>query len=151
MKDNNKLHQQLSIIFWLNFTLFVFGFLALLYIKGPDFGTNIESSVTYERYAIIITLASIPLALKLFHNMISKTLKDNKNELIATYKKAYFTRLAILDIAALVSILGFFLYEANNFIYMTIVILAALLFCFPNKDLLADEEIEDRENNLDIE
>lgn len=149
MKDN--LHQQLSIIFWSNFAIFTIGLLALLYIKGPDFGTDVESSVTYERYTIILTLASIPLALKLFHNMISKIGKEDKTLLITTYKKAYFIRLGILDFAALVNFIGFYLYEANNFIYMSIVILAALLFCYPDKDIITDEETNDNEKYLDIE
>lgn len=148
---NNKIHKQLSAIFWINFLFFILGFLCLLYSKGPDFGNGVESNVTFERYAIILTLASIPLALKLFHNIVNKANKENNGNLEKTYKKAYFIRLAILDIAAIVSIAGFYLYEANNFIYMTIVILAALVFCYPNKSILdediSNENLNDSTNN----
>lgn len=136
------MQKQFSRIYWINLLVFTIGFLALLQIKGPDFGSNTTSDITFERYAIILTLASIPLALKLFHNMISKTKDQEEGIAEATYKKAYFIRLAILDLAAIINIVGFHLYEASNFIYMTIVVLMTMLFCYPNKDFLKVAEIE---------
>lgn len=138
------MHKQFSIIFWGNLLVFVIIFLVLLQIKGPDFGTNIESDITFERYAIIITLASIPLSLKLFHNMMTKARNTANTNLEAVYKKAYFTRLGILDFAAIINIVGFQLFEASNFIYMTIVVLMTMLFCYPNKNIL-DTDTEDIE------
>lgn len=136
------MHKQFKTIYWINLLIFIIGFLALLQVKGPDFGTNIESNITFERYAIIITLASIPLALKLFHSMMSKTKHLDASVTEITYKKAYFIRLGILDLAAIVNIIGFHLFEATNFIYMTIVVLAAMLFCYPNSNIQKIEKEE---------
>ncbi|WP_101689703.1 hypothetical protein [Dysgonomonas massiliensis] len=136
------MHKQFKTIYWINLLIFIIGFLGLLQVKGPDFGTNIESDIAFERYAIIITLASIPLALKLFHNMMSKTKNLDAYATETIYKKAYFIRLGILDLAAIINIIGFHLFEATNFIYMTIVVLAAMLFCYPSSNIQKTEEEE---------
>lgn len=136
------MNKQFKTIYWINLLIFIIGFLTLLQVKGSNFGTNTESDITFERYAIIITLASIPLALKLFHSMMSKTRDIDASNTEAVYKKAYFIRLGILDLAAMVNIIGFYLFEATNFIYMTIVVLAAMLFCYPNSNIQKTEEEE---------
>lgn len=105
-----------------------------------------EDSVIFERYAIIITLGSIPLALKMFHSYISKAKSSSFEVYQRKYKHLYILRIVIFDIVALMNIMGYYFSGANNFLYLATVIILAIAFCYPSKDIIenpdSDEESE---------
>lgn len=142
----DKLYKLLKIIFWINILVVCGVTLFMLQIKGPDFGENVQSNVLFERYSIILTLIAVPLALKLFSVLVNRKKDLHGNDFLNSYLWIYVLRTAILDIAAVVNIVGFFIYEASNFVYLTVVVLFALCFTFPGKDIMPNDDDINKEN-----
>lgn len=150
-----RLNTRLLIFFWCNLLFFVSALLFILYVKGPDVGVENPDGVVFERYAIIITLACIPLALKFYHSQYKKIQQNDEEPqpFLKKYVRIYVLRTLILDLAIIANIAGIYVFGAKNFIFMTIITLFALLFCFPNKSYLepkADTDIEENINNEQI-
>lgn len=137
----NKLDKGLSFIFWVNIILVTSIFLLVLWLKGPDFG-KITTNIAFERWAIIITLASIPIGLKVFHSQMIKYREQNKSKLTKRYKQLYLGRLLLFELVVAMNIIGFQIYESSNFIYMTIIMIFAMVFCYPNKNIYFVDEPE---------
>lgn len=151
-----KVQSRSLAFFWINIISIIIIFLILLYSKGPDIGKNIETSVTFERYAIIFTMIGIPLALKLFHSQYQKIQLLTLEAYLAKYSLIYLTRIAILDAVIILNMVGVYLFESQNSIYMTVITIFALMFCYPAKNSLAikeaEPEIETKDNtNLNNE
>lgn len=145
--DGQKLYKRYSLFFWLNNIFIILVFIAVFLLEGGDVGNNASSNVTLERWSIIITLASIPFALRMFHSYLKKSNILEHSQYLSRYKKLYIGRLLLLDLVAGINIIGFEIYKANNFIYLTIVVIFALLFCHPNRDDLAKRDTATKENN----
>lgn len=122
-----------------------------MYIKGPVWGEDIEPNVILERYAIIVTMICIPLALKLFHSKTKKLEKLSKDTILKKYSEQYILRLVILNIAAAFNIVGFYLYESQNFILMAIISIFSIVFCYPSKDAISDLLIPQINDNTESE
>ena len=135
-KAPEKAYRLLKQIFVINLTLLVAATGYLMYIKGPVWGDGVEPNVIFERYAIILTLAAIPLALKLFHTKIKKYESLTDELFTAKYKLHYIIRLAILDFVVIFNLVGFYLFESQNLILMALIGLFSVLFCYPNKSML---------------
>jgi hypothetical protein len=96
-------------------------------------------SILLERYAILITLIGIPLALKLFHN---KTKVLNTSEIVdylRKYYKQYVLRLIILELIFLFNLISLHRTGEKNFIFMIIITIFALVLCAPQKANLEEE------------
>lgn len=151
MENKEKYTQtRLKLIFWVNLSIAVIALLAILLIVGPNFGTNIAPGVLFEQYSIIITLACIPLSLKLFHSQYQKIKDKEQDEFLRKYINAYILRMAILDAAIAINIAGLYIYESHNAVYMAIITIFALFFCFPNKKILENRK-EDNNKNINNE
>lgn len=140
---NNKLHRNLSIFFWLNIIALITGFILSYFCEDVDLVSHLDESVIFERYAIIITLASIPLVLKMFHLYVSKAKTLSFDMYQKKYKYLYIARIAIFDVVALMNIMGYYFYKANNFLYLATVIILAIAFCYPSKDALDNSDVDD--------
>lgn len=136
----------LSIVFWSNVVLFSILLVGLLLVKGPEFASETQNSVIFERWAIILTLATIPGALKLFHFLLNKIQSLPLDVFLKKYGQIFLLRMVILDIAGIVNIIGFYIYENLNFVYMSILIIFALFFCCPNKNSLLQVTENDIKN-----
>jgi hypothetical protein len=154
----DKLYFYLKLFFWSNIIILIGVLLFLLQIKGPDFGEHIEGNIVLERYVIILTLVAIPGALKLFSVLINKKKGQPSEQFLTDYMKIYMLRAAILDIVVIVNLIGFYIYEASNFVYLTIITLFAICFSFPGRSIMhkdeKEEEIEDKEadeNNIETD
>ncbi|NDV67517.1 hypothetical protein [Dysgonomonas sp. 25] len=150
MKEK-KIYKRLSIFFWLNIVLLGGFFLFILQQKGENFG-NIPSNVALERWAIIITIAAIPFALKVFHSLLKKLKAGEAAHFHNKYVWLYTARILILDMVALLNIIAFEIYESNNFIYLTIVIIFAMMFCYPNRnELTYSTDIPDNTSDVPVD
>lgn len=154
--EKKKLRTYLFIFFWVNLIAAIAIFLVIFFFKGPDFG-NIPSNVAFERWAIIITIGSIPLTLKLYHRILKMIKEKQTGSFVSQYTMLYIGRLAIFDLVAAMNIIGFNIYESDNFIYLTIVIIFAMMFCSPGRDELKEhpesiieEHLEDSQENDNI-
>lgn len=132
-KLKNKQNKML-VLFWINIILLSVLFLILLYLKGPNWTTTNEN-VMFEQYAIIFTLAGIPLALKLFHSQYKKIQNIESEKYSQKFQFIYNVRLVILDAVILLNFLGFYLFDSKNSIYMAIIAIFAIMFCYPSKNL----------------
>lgn len=150
-----NLQSHLKKLFWINTLSIIVVTIALMYIIGPFWGENIEPNVVFERYAIIVTLACIPLGLKLFHSAIKKIEREKDKDIyLNKYRKAFYTRFAIIDAAVIFNLIGFYLFESQNLILMAVICIFALFFCFPGKDSIGtvreEKEVEtETDNNED--
>jgi nicotinamide riboside transporter PnuC len=118
-----------------------------MHAKGPDFASFPATNIAFERYAIIITLAVIPISLKLFHSYHQKIKSLNQDVFIKKYTTAYYLRLFIFDIVAILNLTGFQLYNSHNTMYLTIMIIFALFFCYPNKQALQNKSENEKPEN----
>ena len=134
MKTKSVIHR-LKYLFYIVIVLqviilvsFAFRWISLM----PDV-SNI--SVVLERYALLITLISIPGALKLF-SIIMKGNKHPESEVQTTmlYIKAFTARFGILFLVASINILLFALSFNRNFLLCTLVIFTAYIFTYPSSN-----------------
>ena len=102
-------------------------------------------SLTLERYALLITLLSIPGALKLF-SIIMKRNKypESEEETTMLYIKAFATRFTILFIVSSMNIFLFALSFNQNFLLLTLATFTAYIFTFPSDSYL---KARNEENN----
>ena len=94
-------------------------------------------SLTVERYALLITLISIPGALKLF-SIIMKGNKHRESEKETTmlYIKAFTVRFTILILVATMNIILFALTFNQNFLLLTLATFTAYIFSYPSDNNL---------------
>ncbi|WP_165025987.1 hypothetical protein [Dysgonomonas sp. ZJ279] len=140
--SQKKIQLRLMTFFWINILSVVFIFLALLYSKGPNIGESAGTNVTFERYAIVFTMIGIPLALKFFHSQHEKIRLLSLEQYLGKYMLIYSIRMAILDAVIVLNMIGLYLFESQNCIYMTVITIFALMFCYPNKNSLLIKESE---------
>lgn len=141
----SKLHSNLKKVFWINTLTLIAAAIALMYIVGPFWGEGVEQHVVFERYAIIVSLICIPLALKLFHSRVKAAETMEQDIYLKKYTEAYYLRFAIIDAAVIFNLVGFFLFESQNLILMAVICIFALFFCFPSKGSIITGEDEDIE------
>ncbi|NDW09337.1 hypothetical protein [Dysgonomonas sp. 520] len=139
----DKSYKQLRIFYFVNLAILLAGF-ALVVLNKP--ASNNEY-VAVQQLFIILTIAGIPSALKLFYWQLKKILNtDNINR----YKSIYCIRIAILDFLFVVNLVSLYITGIMNFSYMAIITIFALFFCLPNEDQLEmvmyrEPEMEDDE------
>lgn len=147
-KDTNKSYNIQLIFFWINIII-ISGLTFSLYIgKGPDFNGLTSSNVLFERYAILLTLAVIPLSLKLFHNHYQKIASLETIAFRQKYLLASYIRIIVFDAVIALNLVGFHLYNSLNTLYLTIMIIFALFFCYPNKKALQNEQASEESENI---
>lgn len=122
----------------LNYHYYIsFGVLAFLFILALSglisfvVGTNV--GVITERYSIGLTLIAIPVALKLFADILRK--HPSNSELITVekvYKKASLSRLYILNIMTLANIVLYAMSHYMNFVWLTTLLFVVYFFCKPS-------------------
>lgn len=131
----NKTIRELNIHYYVSITIMVLLFILVL-TKTINFIDFIPVSVVAERYSLGITLIAIPIALKLFANILNKFSCYNEVEAIKTYKKATFIRLYIINIVNFANITLYAMSHNKNFIWMSVVLFVVYVFCKPSKDEL---------------
>lgn len=119
----------------------------LVFLKVINFtGLSATINVAAERYAIGTTLIAIPVALKLFADIVKKIpKKTHKHQAIGAYKNAYFLRLYIINVVALGNILLFAVSGNSNFMWLAVVSFVVFAFCQPSQSELGDITTEEPE------
>lgn len=149
----NKIDKKNTILrwfFWLNIIVISGITLCMLQIKGPDLNSKTGNNTTYERYAIMLTLIAIPAALKIFSVLTEKSKNQPQAEFQKKYIRNYVLRSAILDITALINIIGFYKYESSNFVYLAVIVMFAICFTYPervNNTIQEEKEEKQPEKN----
>jgi len=86
-------------------------------------------SVTVERYALMITIIAIPVALKLFADRLKKIPRPSGPETaLPMYKKISYLRLYTISCVTLMNIVLFTFSRNPNFMWLTVVLF--IIFCF---------------------
>lgn len=108
-------------------------FLLVLFRALPLFPREEAVSVVLERYAIMISIIVIPLALKLFSEKIKKIPADTDAQTaVKKYKNAFFIRLYMVSAVTLGNIVLFGFSRNTNFLWMTVVLFIVFVFCKPS-------------------
>ena len=142
MNEKSKsVHKKLNIAFLISLILSTVIVLIVFFVVKKI--NNPTPSVVLERYAILITLAAIPLSLKVFHSQMEKLKKNNPEDYLKKYQMYYLMRLGILECVYLFNLASLYITGAKNFILIIIVIIFALCLCAPKKTHLECEELED--------
>lgn len=109
------------------------------------------TSVVLERYALLVTLISIPGALKLF-SIIMKKNKHPNDEIATTslYIKAFIARFGILYLIASINIILYVLSFNQNYMLCTLIIFTAYIFAYPSANYLREtnEKQEQKDEEL---
>ena len=125
---------------------FAFGLQAIFFIAVAFKQINLlldsgEVSYTLERYVLLLTLAGIFGALKLFSVIMEKTEHvENEYEITNLYKKAFLVRFSILFLIASINIVLYALSYRQNFMLLTLATFTAYLFCYPSQNYLNKKE-----------
>ena len=145
MTDNyKKLRNKLLAIFWINMALSVAALVILVYIKGL-LNLHNGGNVLFEQYSIIICIVAIPGALKLFHSQYKKIELLEDDVFLKKYFNSYMLRLLILDAVIILNLAGIYSFNSLNAIYMTLIIIFALAFCYPGKNTILNRHNETKE------
>ena len=100
-------------------------------------------SVVIERYSLLITLISIPGALKLFSMIMEKN--EHPNDEITTkslYIKAFLVRFGILFFISSINIILYALSLKQNFMLCTLITFTAYIFSYPSSNYLTESTVE---------
>lgn len=108
-------------------------FLGVLLRIHPFPEAAVPVSITVERYALMITLIAIPVALKLFANRLKKIPGLSETEAaLHSYKKISYRRLYTISGVTLMNILLFTFSRNPNFMWFTLVLFMIFLYCSPS-------------------
>ena len=133
--------QSLKYLFYIAFGIQIIVFVSIAF-KWIDLSSEaVIVPVAIERYALLLTLGSIPAALKLFF-FIMKRNKHPEDEKATNniYVKAFITRFGILFLVASINILLFAFSLNQNFMLCTLVTFTAYLFTYPSANYLMSNE-----------
>lgn len=141
----NKLIKTLNIHFFISIGILAVLFILVL-INQISFVADEAVGVIAERYSIGLTLIAIPVALKLFADMLGKhTHSDDVNAAAAVYKKAFFLRLYIIHFMVLVNLVLYAMSHNMNFVWLTVVLFIVYIFCRPSLEELESLTIKEEE------
>ena len=146
--NSKSLIRNLKILFFVAFTiqLVLFVSFAFQWIKLSPNSASIP--IALERYTLLITMLSIPGALKLYSMIMSKNKHpENKDFTTALYKKAYITRFGILFFVASLNIVLYAISFNQNFMLLTLITFTVYIFSYPSEGYLnITEEIDDEDD-----
>lgn len=133
--------QSLKYLFYTAFGIQVIVFVSIAF-KWIDLSREaIIVPIAMERYALLLTLVSIPAALKLFFIIMKKN-KHPEDESTTNniYVKAFIARFGILFLVASINILLFAFSFMQNFLLCTLITFTAYLFTYPSTNYLVKNE-----------
>lgn len=132
-------------------------FLCILFQIIPASRDHSGIGVTLERYAILISIITIPLALRHFAERLRKAKKPMEEvQALSRYKNSSLLRLYLITLVTLMNIGLFYLSRNMNFLWITLVLFIIFLFCKPSiaeltgleetgeEPLLRDEEQDNK-------
>ncbi|MBK5196166.1 MAG: hypothetical protein JJE08_09110 [Proteiniphilum sp.] len=122
-------------------------FLLILFRVIPLFRESDIIGVTMERYAIMISIIAIPLALKYFAHRLKKIPRPAETYItVRKYKNASYLRLYTISAVTLLNILLFGFSRNTNFMWITVVLFIIFFYCKPSYTELASltEEPEEK-------
>ena len=129
----NKVITLLKRHYYATFLLLAGLFLLLLLRLIPFPEGLLSGGVVLERYAIMITIIVIPVALKLFADRLKKIQRPlDESEAGKTYKKLFSLRLYSIAGVTLMNILLYGFSLNSNFVWLTVVLFIIFLFCKPS-------------------
>lgn len=122
-----------------NLAFLVLLLVLIVFDAFPFLGEGTPVSVTLERYAIMIPIIAIPLALRHFARQVKKTKRPMEPAAaVQLYKRASFTRLYITSGVALMQIVLYGYSRNMNFFWLAIVLFTVFLFCRPSEEELTE-------------
>lgn len=150
MQDTQrKLKRKLTVIFWLNITVFIAISLYMVTLVGITGKSETKDDFMWERFAIILTVAAIPFSLKFFHTQYKKAVTLAIKAFLTKVEKLYYFRILALDITIILNLIGFYFIGALNFIYLAAITIFAFLMCYPTESLIDPVEKEIIEDEIE--
>lgn len=148
-KEQRKLKNKLTFVFWLNTVTFIALALFLVSHIGINGVSETKDDFMWERFGIILTVAVIPFSLKIFHTQFKKIIGEELSLFLSKLQKLFFLRILALDIVIILNFIGFYYIGALNFIYMAAIAIFAFLMCYPTESMIdpIEENITTNDNN----
>ena len=146
--NSKSVVRNLKLIFFIALTLQLVFFVsfAFQWINISPNSTTIP--IALERYTLLITMLSIPGALKLYSMIMSKNkYPEDENFTTALYKKAYLTRFGILLFVATLNIVLYAISFNQNFMLLTLITFTAYIFSYPSEGYLniTEETVDEKD------
>jgi hypothetical protein len=137
MRNIDKTNKTIELLKWHyygNIVTLAVVFLPILSEVIPFFTDGQESvNITLERYAIIISIITIPVSLKFFAHRLKKLPRPLEMATAAEkYVNASFLRLYTISVVTLMHIVLFGVSRNMNFFWFTVVLFLVFLFCKPS-------------------
>ena len=139
IKHITKVLQLQYLFFWLFPAFLVVGYECDWFEVGI-YATDFRMQYYIESAGIFLSIASVPLALKLFRFVLKKKL-DEASFPIALRQYLYWSalRLCILEVAVLFNIVVYYLTLNNIGALSALIVLSASAFCLPSEKRLREE------------
>lgn len=145
-----------NIVLVLKFTFFgVWGVCALLYFLGvqgvfaSDIDPRTNAGYILKYICVGLTLAGVPLALKLFTLNTTKNLRRmNFDEALISYNVWSMVRMSILELVAVFGFITYFMLNDVSCAVCSLIALTATLMCYPSKSKIK-YYLENLNNNQD--
>ena len=139
--------QNLKRLFYIVFTIQAAFFISFAFKWIKIFPDSVNISVVVERYALLITLVSIPAALKLFSVIMKKNNYPNEEDKTTSlYIKAYLARFSILFLVASLNIILYGISLNQNYMLCTLITFTAYVFTYPAENYLRVSPVDEKEN-----
>lgn len=168
MRDKEKMERLVSLLkrhYYGNIIVLALLFLLILFRVLPLLQESDLIGVTIERYAIMISIIAIPLALKFFAHRLKEITRPAETAIaVSRYKNASHLRLYAISGVTLMNILLYGFSRNSNFIWITVVLFIIFLYCRPSYAELAslteapeerkemeEEEVEEPEKRSEDE
>ena len=135
--NSKSVVQNLKCLFYIAFGIQIAFFISFAFQWITVLSNVADISVVGERYALLMTLISIPGALKLFSIIMEKNKKPN-NEVATTslYVKAFLARFGILFLVASINIILYGISLSQNYMLCTLITFTAYVFTYPSASYL---------------
>ncbi len=129
----NKKYFIIQILYWSTLLTGIVLFVVVSSLNVHSILHGGTPNAVLERYGIILTLAGIPGALKVYHYFTQKMSKQSEEKRATLPLLIYILRLSILEIVVIFNVVGLYLTGSKNFFFLIFITLVAFLFCLPNK------------------
>lgn len=125
--------------YWINILFLALLLVLIVFNVLPFFSKDHPVSVVLERYAVLLPIIAIPLALRQFAQRVKKASKHLAiTPAVKLYRRASYQRLYVISSVALIQIV-LYGYSGNmNFFWLSIVLFTVFLFCKPSSDELSE-------------
>ena len=107
-----------------------------------------DTVIQIQSMAILLTMACIPLSLKLYASKLKKIVEiDDQTSFLKAYTLNTLLRVIILGFAVVVDLITYCVTQDAKMLICTLIVLVATFFCYPSKKRIYMESLTESEHD----